>query len=150
MCAAFLMYWAMLLIAELHHRREPAWLATTSVAWLAVGVVTLAVGTLLPTVGPRLRLLLAARRIRPLWREVTTTYPQVRTFGYRRPSTLRMIVEIRDATIEARSQGQACHSPLIAELLELPPRELVDLDDEIGALETVARSRRQHSRAVIA
>lgn len=139
----YMIHWAIDVALLASGRHTSRAVDSGSLAFAVVGSVLIAVGTSLPSGGPRVRQALALRRIGPIWREITGRYPEVRTEpDSRADRLLRVDVEIRDGVTEARIRGQL-DTPLLRELDALPARDLVEFDEEIRQLESVARRLRR-------
>ena len=138
---AYLLHWAVELVAIAYGRRTPPWFGAASHAVGVLAALLVSGGTMLPTVGPKGRAALAIRRLRPLWDEVTSRYPEVRVVPEAGDDRLlRMVVEIRDAVTEARIRG-VLDTDTLQELDQLPPHALVDFEDEIRQLEKLVHRR---------
>lgn len=139
----YMIHWAIDIALLSGGRRTPSIVDNGSLILAVTGTLLIAVGTALPNLGPRARSDIALRRLSPVWDELTSRYPEVRTDpepGVDR--LLRLDVEIRDAVTEARIRGEL-DTPLLQELDALPARDLVDFDEEVRQLEAVARRYRR-------
>ena len=98
---------------------------------LAGGCLCVVAGVTTPQVGR----LVSRWRLFPLWREATSPYPNVRR-SRSKPGLYRTIIEIQDATAEARSRNELS-SPLFRALSELPARSATELDVTVRDLEAL-------------
>jgi hypothetical protein len=137
----YLLHWALELHGIRRGRPTPPWFGAASHAVGVGGSVLIGIGTTLPTLGPKVRAAIAIHRLRPMWDEATSEYPNVRVRAEPGDDRLiRLIAEIRDAATEARMSGRL-DSDLFAALNRLPPHDLIDFDEEIRQLEDLARAR---------
>jgi hypothetical protein len=123
----------------------PAWGDHLAVGVLAVGSCSLAAGAAVPQLAGYSHRRAARRQLYPLWRAATAPYPHVRE--RQEPSSLhRVIIEIQDAVVEARSHDQL-QSPVMRALNQLPVRRSDDVDSAVEDLLQVARALRMHLQA---